>query len=773
MTNLTLTAPYLEPIGRPDGAAVAKPTADHAAAGPVARLALDSPLAKSAARQERQTSAALGRRNDELLAEQDRLYCEIQDLRAYINGRYASWFDVHAELVKYRDALSGMDRMVQARDATIARQDEEKRQLELKMLSAERLYSDGTARRKSAEADAALQQRLAAEREANRKLEADLAKLGHALEQATKATADRQRQIAALEGELKRRDERLGALRAQLDQATGDVAEASATKDNLRKRIDELEGELQRSSELTQTHHEDFRRVRDELSVAQQQLADRSAQLADRNAELAASQQALNRQRALHERIAELEQELERSSARAKAHDENLRNVLDQLRLAQQQGTQRAAQLAASEQALDRTDALHKRIAELEQELERSIEQTQTYHEDFGKVRDQLGVVQQQLAERTAQLVASQQALDQQDALRERIAELEQELERSSAQAKAHDANFRSVVDQLRLAQQQVADRAAQLATSQQALDQKDALRQRIDELERALKRSSEQMQMQHVEMCNVRDQLGLAQHHLADRAAQLAARQQALDEKSERVIELEAELRAAVQDAANVRADLASLEANSADAHQRHEEERAEIGRLNDELAPPATVGAKQATVTMLEHGVHRLTQLVRASRAQRSLQPVPSADVSRAARANERGATPDPNPCELDDECRVMPSPVAFAATRASDAASAPEVSRKLVVIGGGETAEYPLAKNRMTIGRGRGSDIRIEDHFVSRVHATITTVENKTIIEDAGSRNGVFVNAQRTTRCVLRHGDVVALGGELRLQFVDTAH
>jgi pSer/pThr/pTyr-binding forkhead associated (FHA) protein len=76
-------------------------------------------------------------------------------------------------------------------------------------------------------------------------------------------------------------------------------------------------------------------------------------------------------------------------------------------------------------------------------------------------------------------------------------------------------------------------------------------------------------------------------------------------------------------------------------------------------------------------------------------------------------------------------------------------------------------------MTIGRGRGSDIHIEDHFVSRLHATITTTANKTTIEDAGSRNGVFVNAQRTTRCVLRHGDVVALGGELKLRFVDAAH
>src|SRR5688572_21483994 len=176
MANLTLTAPYLERVGP---ATAPRSTAEHAAEGAsVARLAADgaaaTPLAKFAARQDRLASATLAKRNDELLAEQDRLYCEVQDLRAYINGRYASWLDLHAEIVKYRDALSGMDRMVQARDATIARQDEEKRQFDVKMMRLERLYTEGPARRKSPDVDAAVQQKLAAQSELNRQLEADL-----------------------------------------------------------------------------------------------------------------------------------------------------------------------------------------------------------------------------------------------------------------------------------------------------------------------------------------------------------------------------------------------------------------------------------------------------------------------------------------------------------------------------------------------------------------------------------------------------------------------
>ena len=43
---------------------------------------------------------------------------------------------------------------------------------------------------------------------------------------------------------------------------------------------------------------------------------------------------------------------------------------------------------------------------------------------------------------------------------------------------------------------------------------------------------------------------------------------------------------------------------------------------------------------------------------------------------------------------------------------------------------------------------------------------------MIEDAGSKNGILVNSERVQRRVLRDGDVVSLGGELNLRFVDAA-
>ena len=88
-------------------------------------------------------------------------------------------------------------------------------------------------------------------------------------------------------------------------------------------------------------------------------------------------------------------------------------------------------------------------------------------------------------------------------------------------------------------------------------------------------------------------------------------------------------------------------------------------------------------------------------------------------------------------------------------------------------GENVDYPLVNSVMTIGRGHESDIRVPSHYVSRVHAKIRTSGLATIIEDAGSKNGILVNSERVKRCVLHHGDVVSLGGDLNLRFIEAMH
>jgi hypothetical protein len=82
-----------------------------------------------------------------------------------------------------------------------------------------------------------------------------------------------------------------------------------------------------------------------------------------------------------------------------------------------------------------------------------------------------------------------------------------------------------------------------------------------------------------------------------------------------------------------------------------------------------------------------------------------------------------------------------------------------------------KYPLFKEVMTIGRSEVADIRVEDDFISRIHARITLSESGALVEDAGSKNGIDVNCEHVTRRRLRHGDVLSVG-KARFTFVDKA-
>jgi chromosome segregation ATPase len=83
---------------------------------------------------------------------------------------------------------------------------------------------------------------------------------------------------------------------------------------------------------------------------------------------------------------------------------------------------------------------------------------------------------------------------------------------------------------------------------------------------------------------------------------------------------------------------------------------------------------------------------------------------------------------------------------------------------------TLRFPLNKQNTTIGRARESDIRINGQFISRIHARVLAYAAGTVIEDLGSKNGIFVNSRPISRCTLKDGDVVSLGGKLDLRYVE---
>jgi diguanylate cyclase (GGDEF)-like protein len=71
-------------------------------------------------------------------------------------------------------------------------------------------------------------------------------------------------------------------------------------------------------------------------------------------------------------------------------------------------------------------------------------------------------------------------------------------------------------------------------------------------------------------------------------------------------------------------------------------------------------------------------------------------------------------------------------------------------------------------ITFGRAPTCTHAFDEASLSRVHARLVREGGAYVIEDAGSRNGIFVNDQKVARAVLGDGDRVRLGSGITLRF-----
>jgi FHA domain len=263
------------------------------------------------------------------------------------------------------------------------------------------------------------------------------------------------------------------------------------------------------------------------------------------------------------------------------------------------------------------------------------------------------------------------------------------------------------------------------------------------------------------------RDQQRVTQQQLSDRAAQLASSQEALDSKSREADRLADERDAAQKESARIRAELDTLGAHASELGRLRAEGVTEAKQLkvaltarNERVSVLETeLRVKQATVDLLERSVSRITDL-----------------GTKLAALDERmneGGKPDAKP---SDGAEAQPTSVDGGRSQGVVDVGEPtdiEAARRLVLTIDGQTFDYPILKKQMTIGRAHGTDIRVASHFVSRIHATIKTNGTTTIIEDAGSKNGLLVNDERVLRHPLRDGDIVTFGDDVNMRFVDATH
>jgi pSer/pThr/pTyr-binding forkhead associated (FHA) protein len=73
----------------------------------------------------------------------------------------------------------------------------------------------------------------------------------------------------------------------------------------------------------------------------------------------------------------------------------------------------------------------------------------------------------------------------------------------------------------------------------------------------------------------------------------------------------------------------------------------------------------------------------------------------------------------------------------------------------------SEVGLEQERVTLGRGKGCDVILDDGSVSQMHAALELGAAGFSIRDLGSTNGVRVNGSRVAAADLKHGDRIEIG------------
>jgi pSer/pThr/pTyr-binding forkhead associated (FHA) protein len=124
--------------------------------------------------------------------------------------------------------------------------------------------------------------------------------------------------------------------------------------------------------------------------------------------------------------------------------------------------------------------------------------------------------------------------------------------------------------------------------------------------------------------------------------------------------------------------------------------------------------------------------------------------------ADAQESGATSDP-------QQTVPHAPTARAA------ALLDRPNRLVMLAGPTPGSEFPLDRERLTIGRAEDASISVNHNSVSRLHCEVHALgDGRFEIVDKGSSNGVRVNGAELRRGIVEPGDVIELG-DVRFKFI----
>ena len=93
----------------------------------------------------------------------------------------------------------------------------------------------------------------------------------------------------------------------------------------------------------------------------------------------------------------------------------------------------------------------------------------------------------------------------------------------------------------------------------------------------------------------------------------------------------------------------------------------------------------------------------------------------------------------------------------------------ARLHIVSGPEEGTTYQLVGTSISIGRQSDNDIVLKDLKASRHHVQVFFKDNRYVVKDLNSQNGVFINNQKVVESEIRSGDFMSIGNSV-FKFVE---
>ncbi len=79
---------------------------------------------------------------------------------------------------------------------------------------------------------------------------------------------------------------------------------------------------------------------------------------------------------------------------------------------------------------------------------------------------------------------------------------------------------------------------------------------------------------------------------------------------------------------------------------------------------------------------------------------------------------------------------------------------------------SGRWELGGKPVTVGRGAGADVIIDDPALSRLHFRIAREGREFLLKDLNSQNGTWVDGRRAGQATLHHHDCILAGRTLFL-------